>query len=751
MLLVEPTGAIEWVNAQAERLFGSSREELAGRDAGTLFTERRQPARGAGVRFYDVDFPTASVELLVRRKDGTEVAVELRASHVATDEGRVILASLRDVSGYKRVEADRAQAHRFLDSIVESLPAMVFVKEAESLKFVLFNKAGEELLGYDRKDLIGKSDYDFFPKTEADFFVAKDREVLAKGSLAILEEPIHTARGERFLHTMKIPILDEDRRPLYLLGISEDITDLRRAEQELKSAYQAMESLNHQLEAQNRDLQRANRAKSDFLAMMSHELRTPLNSIIGFSEVLLFDKGANLSERQSRYLQNVLGSGRHLLTLINGLLDVSKIEAGRLEVAREPCAPRVLIVEAVATLQPLADAGKIQVTIAAAGNPDAPLVLGDPSRIKQVLFNLLSNAIKFTPPDGRIVLDCALRPDGSSVRLSVTDTGLGISPEDVPRLFTPFTQLGARSRAGSTGLGLALSRQLVELMSGRIGVESTVGGGSTFYVDLPVAPGGATAPLAEPQQPRGNPLALIIDDETSAQELLSLTLQANGYETIVVANGEDALAAARSKQPAVITLDVFLPTIDGWDLLRVLKSDPRTCAIPVVMVSISGDRQKAFGLGAVDHVMKPVDPQALMEALGRQSFTTKVKQRAVHLLVIDDDPRQLELMQTTLGAYGFHVRSETSARAGLKAALSEAPDLVLIDMVMPDLSGIEVIGALRANPRTASLPLMILTAQDINDADRARLHGDVQAVLAKGTTGTNALVEEINRALRSRM
>jgi PAS domain S-box-containing protein len=749
IVIVEQDGTIDLVNGQAEQLFGYSRRELIGRPAAILVPERyRRKAGDGGAGFFATAPSQPSADLVGLRRDGTEFPIDIRARVIQTAEGPLVSTVIRDITYRRKQEQEIARVNRFLDSIIDSIPLMVFVKDAEKLRFVRFNKAGEKLLGYRQEDMLGKSDYDFFPRSEADFFVNKDREVLAKGTLEdIPEEPIQTVTGQRFLHTKKIPILDESGRPLYLLGLSQDVTDLRKAELDLKAAYKAMENLNHQLEEQNRDLIRASRAKSDFLAMMSHELRTPLNSIIGFSEVLLYGKSAPLTDKQSRYLQNVLGSGRHLLALINGLLDLSKIEAGRLDIQIEACAPRVLVAEAIATLQPLADAGKLRVTFDP-GSTSVPLVVGDPARIKQVLYNLLSNAIKFTPAGGSIDVGCAPLPDGY-VRLTVADTGPGIKPEDLPRLFTPFMQLTNARERGGTGLGLALSKQLTELMHGRIGVESAPGAGARFWIDLPVAPEEARPGESGRQtmQPR-SPLALIVEDDVASQELLQLSLQTNGFRTVVVSNGEDALAAARREHPSVITLDVFLPTIDGWDLLRVLRTDPQTSDIPVVIVSVSSDRQKAFGLGAAAHLTKPVDRTALVDALGRLSFMTKVREHPIHVLAVDDDPRQLEMIQVALRPHGFQVRTESSARAGLQAARTGPVDVVLLDLLMPDLSGFEVVAALRADDRTRSLPVLLLTAHDIRSADRSRLRKDVQAILAKGATGTDALLSEINRVLR---
>ena len=504
-----------------------------------------------------------------------------------------------------------------------------------------------------------------------------------------------------------------------------------------------------QLEEKNLRLQEAYRLKSEFLSNMSHELRTPLNSIIGFSEILIDGKFGALNERQNRFLNNVDQSGRHLLGLINDLLDQSKIEAGRLQVMRQPSSMHSLVSEAIATLQPLADGKSLAMGMESTGE-SLPLVSADVVRCKQVLYNLLSNAIKFTPPGGRVSVRMALTSDGKRVSTAVSDTGPGIAEDDLGRLFTPFTQLERTRdlRASGTGLGLALSKQLMGLMDGDINVMSVVGRGATFTISLPVH-SEVARPVAviTPKAERNSPLALIVDDETSAQELLDLTLREGGYRTIYASTAQEALDLARSKQPQVITLDVFMPGIGGWDLLRILRSDPETSAIPVIMVTISSDRSKAFSLGAVEHLMKPIGGKALLDALARHTFITKVTDRPVKILVVDDDPKQIDLIRASLEPVGFIVASAKTGRDGVTAALNDLPDLVLLDLILPDISGVEVVELLRKNEATQTLPILLVTGHELEAIDLARLNIDVQAILNKGSQSPAMLLGEINRAL----
>ena len=500
-------------------------------------------------------------------------------------------------------------------------------------------------------------------------------------------------------------------------------------------------------EAERVRSEEASRAKTDFLAMMSHELRTPLNAIIGFSELLLDEKFGPLSEVQLRFQRNVHQSGRHLLGLISDLLDLSKIEAGRLDIVRDRCSPLYFVKEVAGVLQPLADARGCLLSVDTIA--DVPLVLADKVRFKQVLYNLLSNAIKFSPPRGEVKVRFTVTDDGF-LRTAVSDQGAGIPSAALSRLFVPFSQLeNAREASGEgTGLGLALSRRLAELMGGRVGVNSIVGEGSTFFIDLVRD---QTAPLDDRPEaaPLVLPLALVIDDDSASAELLTIALADAGYRTLRAASGEEGLALARSQHPQVVTLDVFLPTVDGWDVLRVLKGDPDTREIPVVMVTISEDRRKAFSLGALEHMVKPIDRQQLMATLARRGFTSRAQQQPLHILVVDDDPQQLELLRAELELRGFRVRTALSGRAGVEAARSGPVDLLLLDLLMPDISGVEVVEALKRDERTLAIPIILITAAELTAHDHRRLNGDVVSILAKGTLDTDRLIAEIARATRS--
>ena len=393
-----------------------------------------------------------------------------RFSLPAIDADGVVRGRLwifRDVTARRRDEVKVREAHNFLDSIIECLPNMVFVKDAENLRFVRFNRAGEQLLGIDRSVLLGHSDHDLFPVDQADGFVAKDREVLAQREVVtISEEEIQTATGPRRLRTHKIPILDAQNRPMYLLGISEDITEERARSAELYLAKERAE--------------KASRAKSDFLLNMSHEMRTPLNAILGFGRVLRRTTKGRLGEDEQAHLGDIVAAGEHMLQLINDLLDLRSLEALGLEIRQVELLPPLH--EAFRMIQPLANERAQQLVMDVA--PDLPPCLGERRAIVQVFVNLMTNATKFTPMGGKI--EVRAHSEAGVVRLEVADTGCGIAPQDQAKLFSYFEQLGAKHEhhMKGSGLGLALTRALVEKMGGSISVASTVGEGTTFEVRL---------------------------------------------------------------------------------------------------------------------------------------------------------------------------------------------------------------------------------------------------------------------------
>ncbi len=525
---------------------------------------------------------------------------------------------------------------------------------------------------------------------------------------------------------------EEDR--LLLAALGQQAAGLVERRTALATQQRLTERLAETVEA----LRAASQAKSDFLASMSHELRTPLNAIIGFSDLM---RREEVDEHENvlvplEWVEHIRQGGAHLVELVNDVLDLSRVEAGRLDLDRAPIEIQSAVAESVAGLRPLADRKDQAIELAI---PAGEYVSADRGRLRQILYNLLSNAIKFTPGGGRISIEGTRR--GDEFHLSVIDTGIGIAPEDQAAVFEEFRQVGGGTqRSEGTGLGLALTRRLVEAHQGRIELESTPGVGSRFTAVLPSAQPGArigsdreTQPEATGSLAAGRPgSVLVIEDDPSAVRLLRAYLEPEGYTVRVAADGEHGLDDARVEAPAAILLDILLPGIDGWETLRRLKADPALRAIPVVIVTVVDEKDVGLALGAVDYLVKPIDRDALLASLDRLTFTTKVQTRTVRILAVDDEPAALDALEATLRPAGFEVLRADGGRIGVDRARARRPDLVICDLVMPDLDGFGVVGELKSDPATADIPIIILTGYDLTAADKRRLNGKVLGIVSKG-------------------
>ena len=497
------------------------------------------------------------------------------------------------------------------------------------------------------------------------------------------------------------------------------------------------------LRSANNQLIDANQHKSLFLANMSHELRTPLNSILGFSELLRDDKTGRFDVSTAhRFLDQIHTSGQHLLQLINDVLDLSKIEAGQMELHPEKVELAESVQLVISTVEPLAKTKNI--SIASEVGPGLSLE-ADPVKLKQMLLNLATNAIKFTASGGHVSIGA--RQVGSWLEISVTDTGIGIAGVDLERLFVEFQQLdsGHGRQQEGTGLGLALTKRFAELHGGEVKVQSVPGRGSTFMLRLPVeAKTSVKAPSHEAPvivlAPADRPLILVVEDNPEAAEILARHLEAGGFRMQVARTGSEALAMARDLLPVAITLDILLPEIDGWQVLTQLKGNELTRNIPVVVVSVIDNPALGRALGALDYFVKPVDRNALLSRLGRYKFTTKVQHGEIRVLVIDDEPANLDLLDALLEPEGFTVLRASGGKAGIDVARAERPHLILLDLMMPKVTGFDVVEALRADDATRSIPIMVLTSKELTTDDKKALNGCVAAIFQRNSVAGPELV-----------
>jgi signal transduction histidine kinase/CheY-like chemotaxis protein len=536
-------------------------------------------------------------------------------------------------------------------------------------------------------------------------------------------------------------------------ALKKNVSEKERVLEELRELNATLEERirkrTAEIEAVNEQLREATRHKSEFLANMSHELRTPLNAVLGFSEVLLERMFGDLNSKQEEYLQDILESGRHLLSLINDILDLSKVEAGRMEPELATFDLPLALRNGLMLVEERANRHGIQLTL----KVDERLgdFTGDERKIKQILLNLLSNAIKFTPDGGNISVGAARIEN--VVEISVSDTGIGIAPEDQQRIFEEFRQAGGDSarKGEGTGLGLTLAKKFVELHGGKIWVESVVGRGSTFIFTLPVRePHLVEAPAAPILTPSAqSQLILVIEDDPLSAKLLSTHLTEEGFRVEFAHDGETAFHKALSLHPAVITLDIMLPKVDGWELLSRLKRNPETREIPIIVVSITDERGKGFALGAADYLVKPVQREELVAAIKRFSISTKLNSEAVKVLAIDDDPMALELIAGILGSEGYRVIKASTGIEGIALAKTELPELIILDLLMPEFDGFAVLDKIAGDEAIKEIPILILTNKDLTAEEKKQLIGRISFLAQKQAFSRRSLVDLVRRLVVS--
>ena len=535
--------------------------------------------------------------------------------------------------------------------------------------------------------------------------------------------------GASYFFLAGVANLQEKRLRIRTLEVEESrkVAELTRLANELAEA--------------NRRIQDADRLKSQFLANMSHELRTPMNSIIGFSEILAERLDGKIEPKHVGFLRHILASGQHLLGIINDILDLSKIEAGKMEIYPEFFDVKPII-DGVCDMMRGMSKGEPNIVLDVPA--DLPQIETDLAKFKQVLFNLLSNAIKFSPAGAPVTI--AARCDAAHVTVSVRDEGIGIDTEHHEVIFQEFRQVdgSARREFGGTGLGLALVKKFVELQGGRVAVESTPGHGSTFSFTLPVRSRAAVVTRAPEIDGAIADHVLVIEDDANAYELIAAALGSAGYLSIRARHGEEALKLARESRPVAVTLDLVLPGVDGWEVLKRLKSDELTRTIPVVIISMIENRELGVALGADDYFIKPVDRDRLLQRL-REITTRDGSGTKPRLLLIDDDAGVHALLDEELTRLGYTIDNAYSGEDGLRAALAIAPDVIILDLMMPGMSGFEVAESLKDNPHTANIPILVLTSKELTAADRDDLQSKVTSFVQKGKSAREQLVREIRR------
>jgi PAS domain S-box-containing protein len=650
-------------------------------------------------------------------------------------------------------EAERLQAEARRLALVAARTYNGVILTDTQGKITWVNDSFTRLTGYTAAEAVGRHPDDFLlgPDTDPIALAGKKKARAEKRPFQLELLNYRKDGSPLWLLIDGQPILNSAGEVESYVVVQVDITKRKQDEAALHLAREAAEE--------------ANRTKSAFLANMSHELRTPMNAIIGYSEMLVEDAEDTGREDMVPDLKKIHSAGKHLLGLINDVLDISKIEAGKMTLYLEDAPLAALVDEVAATIRPLV--AKNNNTLVLEPAADLGVLHADVTKVRQTLFNLLSNAAKFTH-DGRITLAVARSAlqGRDFVHFRVADTGIGMTQEQLGKLFQAFVQADASTtrKYGGTGLGLAISKKFCQLMGGDIAVESEPGKGTVFTATIPLRvedpstsrppfpqsggiillPNDEASRLASPASSvASGPLILAVDDDPAVLDLLSRNLDREGYSVRTASNGREALALARELKPRLITLDVMMPSMDGWSVLTALKADPVTRDIPVVMVSIIDDRHLGFTLGAADYLTKPVDRARLAEILARQ-VPRDTKRLA---LVVDDLQDNRAMLRNVLEREGWEVVEAEDGRAALESFTTHHPALILLDLMMPVMDGFEFLRALRARDDGRAVPVVVVTAKELTSDERDYLRACVENVVQKGPLAHDALLAEIRNRL----
>jgi len=744
-IITDAAGRVTRISPLAQQLTGWLGTEARGRDLAEVYV-RQAPAGQALLptvaQLLQRDtgaLPGVAAQLASRT--GRTAPIEESVSVIGAPGGgmRGMAVVFRDMS-----EVYQAQAQvRELAAIVASSNDAIIGKTLDGT-ITTWNEAATRLFGHTADETIGRR-LDLQAGSDGPAQDAALLEQVRRGRKVDTLETVYVCRDGSHLDVSVTlsPISDASGAIVGASRIVRDISERKRHEE--------LRHREAQLETENRHIHESNRIKSTFLANMSHELRTPLNAIIGFAELLHMGQVPVQAPQYHEFLGHIRNSGRHLLQLINDLLDLSKVESGKFEFHPEPVDLERLAREVAVILRETAVRKEIEIRIEL--DPEVLHLVLDPSRLRQVLYNYLSNALKFTGNGGQVTLRAT--PEGADkVRLEVQDTGDGIAPADLGRLFTEFQQLdNSRSRVHpGTGLGLALTRRLVEAQGGTVGVRSRLNEGSVFHAVLPrvtgpVVPRAGSLQLAAPA---GAPRILVIEDDRRDQEFLAQALRRAGFHAEVVATGEQAIERTREVAFAAITLDLILPDLPGLAVLARIRAHGLNRDVPVVLITMVTEEFSVAGFSVADVLVKPVSPGVVLAALGRAGLPVAGLPRSdgapvPAVLVVDDDPQALQMMEAALGGSGYAVTCRRDAVLAWQQLAQIRPDAVILDLAMPGMDGLAFLDAMRRDPRWKDTPVFVWTGQDLDALQYRRLAESAQSVVHKGRQNVSELIDDMMR------
>jgi PAS domain S-box-containing protein len=634
---------------------------------------------------------------------------------------------------------------RYRDSILSSSADGIVILSTDGV-ISLFSKGAENITGYSAREAMGARCCDIFRHRDNNFNILCDTKNCANCAIQTQKVPIIgkevyiQRKDDQFVPILlsATPLFNDQGEVIEILQIFKDVTDLRNTFTQLEQA---------------------NRSKTEFLATMSHELRTPLNAILGFAELLETESFGPLNDRQKRYTANILTAGKHLLSLINDILDITRVESGKVEWEYAPMDVAQVFGSAVSLLREKAVQNQLKLSLEI--EPGFNQFTGDERKIKQILYNLINNAVKFTPSGGNVGVNVTRRQE--DMLITVWDTGIGIPPDKRDAIFEPFYQVDnylTRSQQGS-GLGLALVKKMVELAGGRIWLADEQGRSTVIKVLLPPSPTkkpiDSTEEVAKAEivdqvaaeevskklsSGRGN-LAVVVEDDMNSVELLEAYLRDMGYSTLPVPTGEEGIAAIESKMPDLVVLDVLLPGMSGWEMLAAIKSNPALAHIPVIVVSILEEREKGLALGAVDYLTKPIERSRLINCV-QKAVGRSINGRC-RALVIDDDTKALELFNDYLTGMGIDVYLAPDPREGFKIAKEIVPDILFLDLIMPGIDGFAFLEQKDKEPILKDIPVVVITSKSLTVPEKEFLEQRVEHVARKSQFGREAFEAVVKR------
>ncbi len=745
-LLIYERGSFKILGANERALeqYGYSRSEILALRWTDLLAPEDQPR---AAKLGDEGAVALAGTWRHRQCDGRIFDVEVSAYPTEFAGRGAWLAFVRDVSEQKKTREALRDSEKRYRELFESSGDLIQSVDAQG-RFNYVNPAWLRALGYEPEEVPGLRLFDVIAPHEK-AHCQKMFEVLVSGESQHQQiETVFLARdgGRQIELEGVVSSVFDDGEFVATQGFFRDVTDRRRLESERQVYLERIERQKVDLELRNREVERANRHKSEFLATMSHELRTPLTAIIGFSDLLADGFAGDLNETQGNYLGFVRKGSRHLLQLINDVLDMSKIEAGRLELDPEDLEVGEVVAEVRSTIEPLAAAKRLEVVNLV---PEALIVHADRVRLKQIFFNLLSNAVKFSADTGRIVIE-ATRV-GRFVCLSVRDEGTGIAPEQQEAIFQPFRQVPTSGRREGTGLGLAIVRRLVEQHGGRIWVESALGKGSTFAFLLPAARLAEIRPapaLAMRVEERTRPLILVVEDDASWRELLQSQLTAAGYDVVAMPWEPSARVKIYALAPDLVLLEVLSGQSAGWRLLEELGKDSDEEAPDVVVVSDLDERRRGFALGAVEFLVKPLVREILLEVVARHAPPTAAAKPAPVLLVDHQAERQ-RLLATAIQDAGLRPLTARDGPEALEILAWVHPCALVISLDLPEMDGYQTVLRLRADPVYADLPILALTAEGSAEDGLNVLSGRSRLLEIAAVPDPQGIVEELRTLLEA--